>query len=84
MRESAQQRNSRIANDDTGAHSAFGHAQDFFSGLATYSIKPTIGGFSVCEMTPRGQVSGWAKTQAKAEAMVQEWKNKQVKNGYTK
>ena len=83
--ESTTQRNSRIANEDAGAHSAFNHAIDFFRGLATYEITPSIGtSFSYKQITPRGQLSGWAKTYEEAVAEVEALKNADNCNGYTR
>jgi hypothetical protein len=82
--ESTTQRNSRIASEDSGAHSAYYHAQDFFNGLATYSIEPSHNGFSVYERTPRGQLCTSAKTMEEAQATIESWKNTELKNGYRK
>jgi hypothetical protein len=83
--ESTAQRNSRIASEDSGAHSAYAHAQDFFNGLATYSIEPSkTGGFLVYERTPRGQLCTSAKTMEEAQAKIESWKNTDLKNGYRK
>ena len=83
--ESTEQRKSRIASEDSGAHSAYYHAQDFFNGLATYSIEPNgMRGFSVCEHTPRGQLCTSAKTMEEAQAQIESWKNTELKNGYRK
>lgn len=83
--ESTAQRNSRIASEDAGAHSAYYHAQDFFNGLATYSIEPNgRGGFLVYERTPRGQLCTSAKTTKEAQAEIESWKNTELKNGYRK
>jgi hypothetical protein len=85
MKETTQQRNSRIANDDLTAHSAFNHAIDFFRGLATYEITPSFGtSFGYKQVTPRGQLSGWAKTYEEAVAKVEELKNAENCNGYTR
>lgn len=83
MRETTEQRNSRIANEDAGAHSAFNHAIDFFRGLATYEITQNKNGsFSYKQTTPRGQLSGWAKTYEDAVAEVEDLKNSDICNGY--
>lgn len=83
--ENTQQRNSRIANEDAGAHSAFNHAIDFFRGLATYEITPSFGtSFGYKQVTPRGQLSGWAKTYEEAVAKVEELKNADLCNGYSR
>jgi hypothetical protein len=82
--ESTAQRTSRIASEDRGAHSAYAHAQDFFSGLATYSIEPNHNGFYVYERTPHGQLCTSAKTTEEAQAKIEFWKNTELKNGYRK
>jgi hypothetical protein len=82
--ESTAQRTSRIASEDAGAHSAYAHAKDFFNGLATYSIEPSHNGFSVCEITPHGQLCTSAKTMEEAQAEIESWKNTDLKNGYPK
>jgi hypothetical protein len=85
MRETTEQRTSRIAHDDAAAHSEYDHAQDFFNGLATYSIESNgRGGFLVFERTPHGQLCGSAKTMETAQEMVESMKNTQLKNGYRK
>ena len=81
--ETTAQRKSRITQDDFAADSAFGHAKDFFNGLATYEITPSSDtSFSVAQITPNGQVSGWAKDYDAALAMVEEWKSATLCNGY--
>ena len=82
--ESTAQRTSRIKSDDAGAHSAFAHAQDFYDGLATYSIEPSGTSFLVYERTPNGQLSGFARTLELAHAKIEAWKNDDLKNGYRK
>jgi len=82
--ESTAQRTSRIASEDAGAHSAYAHAQDFFNGLATYSIEPKTNGFYVYERTPHGQLCTSAKTTEEAQAIIESWKNTKLKNGYRK
>jgi hypothetical protein len=85
MKENTQQRTSRIAFEDAGAHSARAHAQDFFNGLATYEITPSkLNGFFVFEKTPHGQTCGSVDTEEQAQAMIQSWKNQTVKGGYSK
>lgn len=81
--ETTLQRKSRINGDDLAANSQFNHAKDFFAGLATYEITPSFGtSFSVTQITPRGQVSGWAKDYDAALAQVEEWKTATLCNGY--
>jgi len=82
--ESTAQRTSRIKSDDAAAHSAFAHAQDFYDGLATYSIEPSGTSFLVYERTPNGQLSGFARTLELAHAKIEAWKNDDLKNGYRK
>jgi hypothetical protein len=83
--ESTAQRTSRIASEDAGAHSEYNHAQDFFNGLATYSIESNgRGGFLVYERTPSGQLCTSAKTMEEAQAEIESWKNTELKNGYRK
>jgi len=83
--ESTSQRNSRIDHDNSMAHSAFNHAIDFFRGLATYEITPSYGtSFGYKQITPRGQLSGWAKTYEEAVAKVEALKNAENCNGYTR
>ena len=83
--ESTAQRNSRIAHDDSMAHSAFNHAIDFFRGLATYEITQNpSGSCSVVQKTPRGQLSGYARTYENAIAKIEDWKNAENCNGYTR
>ena len=82
--ESTTQRTSRIKSDDASAHSAYAHAQDFYDGLATYSIEPDCSGFTVYERTPNGQLSGFARTLELAHAKIEAWKNDDLKNGYRK
>ena len=82
--ESIAQRTSRIKSDDAAAHSAFAHAQDFYDGLATYSIEPSGTSFLVYERTPNGQLSGFARTLELAHAKIEAWKNDDLKNGYRK
>jgi len=82
--ESTAQRTSRIASEDRGAHSAYAHAQDFFNGLATYSIEPSNNGFLIYERTPHGQLCTSAKTMEDAKAKIKFWKNDELKNGYRK
>ena len=84
MRETTAQRTSRITSEDAGAHSAYAHAQDFFNGLATYSIEPKTNGFYVYERTPHGQLCTSAKTTEEAQAIIESWKNTELKNGYRK
>ena len=81
--ETTAQRNSKVNADDLAAHSEYKHAQDFFAGLATYEITPSFGkSFSVAQITPSGQVSGWAKDYDAALAQVEEWKAATLCNGY--
>ena len=82
--ESTAQRTSRIASEDRGAHSAYAHAQDFFNGLATYSIEPSTNGFLIYERTPHGQLCTSAKTMEDAQAKIEFWNNDELKNGYRK
>ena len=82
--ESTAQRTSRIKSDDAGAHTAYAHAQDFYDGLATYSIEPDCSGFLVYERTPNGQLCGSARTLELAHAKIEAWKNDDLKNGYKK
>ena len=83
--ESTAQRTSRIASEDAGAHSAYAHAQDFFNGLATYSIEPIkMNSFYVFERTPHGQLCTSVKTMEEAQAQIESWKNTELKNGYRK
>ena len=82
--ESTAQRTSRIKSDDAAAHSAFAHAQDFYDGLATYSIEPSGTSFLVYERTPNGQLCGSANTLEEAQAKIEAWKNDDLKNGYRK
>jgi hypothetical protein len=81
--ETTAQRKSRINGDDLAAHNEYNHAKDFFAGLATYEITPSFGkSFSVSQITPSGQVSGWAKDYDAALAQVEEWKAANLCNGY--
>ena len=82
--ESIAQRTSRIKSDDAAAHSAYAHAQDFYDGLATYSIEPSGTSFLVYERTPNGQLCGSANTLEQAQAKIEGWKNDELKNGYKK
>ena len=83
--ETTAQRNSRIANEDAGAHSAFNHAIDFFKGLATYEIMPSrMSGFYVFQKTPHGQLCTDVKTIEEAEAKIEDWKSADNCNGYTR
>ena len=82
--ESTAQRISRIKSDDAGAHSAFAHAQDFYDGLATYSIEPSGTSFLVYERTPNDQLCTSANTLEIAQAKIEAWKNDDLKNGYRK
>ena len=83
--ETTAQRNSRIANEDAGAHTAYAHAQDFFNGLATYHIEPQKSGwFWVYVNTPHGRTTTSAKTQEEAEAIIAEWKADTHFAGYPK
>jgi len=82
--ESIAQRTSRIKSDDASAHSAYAHAQDFYDGLATYSIEPSGTSFLVYERTPNGQLCGSANTLEIAHAKIEAWKNDDLKNGYRK
>jgi hypothetical protein len=82
--ESTAQRTSRIKSDDASAHSAYAHAQDFYDGLATYSIEPSGTSFLVYERTPNGQLCGSARTLELAQAKIEAWKNDDLKNGYRK
>ena len=83
--ETTAQRNSRIANEDAGAHTAYAHAQDFFNGLATYHIEPKKDGwFWVYVNTPHGRTTASAKTLEKAEAIIAEWKSDTIFAGYPK
>jgi hypothetical protein len=83
--ESTAQRKSRIEHDDATAHSAFNHAIDFFRGLATYEITPSFGkSFGYKQITPRGQLSGWAQTYEEAVEKVEALKNAEICNGYTR
>jgi hypothetical protein len=85
MRETTAQRKSRIENDDAMAHSAFNHAIDFFRGLATYEITPSFGdSFGYKQVTPRGQLSGWAKTYEEAVAKIEKMKAADICNGYSR
>jgi hypothetical protein len=83
--ESTAQRNSRIANEDAGAHSAYAHSKDFFNGLATYKItedKPNW--FTVYVNTPHGRTTTNARSLEEAEAIVADWKSSEVFAGYPK
>ena len=81
--ETTAQRKSRINGDDLAAHNEYNHAKDFFAGLATYEITPSFGtSFFVAQITPSGQVSGWAKDYEAALAQVEEWKSASLCNGY--
>ena len=81
--ETTTQRNSRVSADDLAAHNEYKHAQDFFAGLATYEITPSFGkSFSVVQITPHGQLSGWAKDYETALAQVEEWKTATLCAGY--
>ena len=81
--ETTAQRKSRINGDDLAAHNEYNHAKDFFAGLATYEITPSFGtSFSVAQITPSGQISGWAKDYDAALAQVEEWKAANLCNGY--
>ena len=82
--ETTAQRTSRIKSDDASAHSAYAHAQDFYDGLATYSIEPSGTSFLVYERTPNGQLCGSANTLEIAQAKIEAWKNDDLKNGYKK
>lgn len=83
--ESTAQRNSRIAQDDSMAHSAFNHAIDFFRGLATYEIKQEpSGSFNVIQKTPRGQLTGYARSYEDAVKKLEDWKNSDLCNGYSR
>lgn len=85
MRETLEQRNSRIASEDAAAHSAYQHAKDFFNGLATYEIEPSKnGGFFVFQRTPHGQRCGDTKTLEQAEQKIAEWKADDVCCGYSR
>ena len=84
MRETTEQRNSRIAHEDAGAHRAYKHAEDFFNGLATYEIEKFSTGYLVYQRTPHGQVCGSAKTVEEAESMIEEWKNDTICCGYSR
>jgi hypothetical protein len=85
MRETTQQRTSRIANEDWAADNAYNHAQDFFNGLATYHIEPQeCGWFWVYVNTPHGRTTASAKTLEKAEAIIAEWKAETHFAGYPK
>jgi hypothetical protein len=85
MKENTQQRTSRIAFEDAGAHSDYEHAQDFFNGLATYEITPSgLKGFFVIERTPHGQTCASVDLMEQALAKIEEWKNQTVKRGYSK
>lgn len=81
--ETTAQRKSRINGDDLAANNEYNHAKDFFAGLAIYEITPSFGkSFSVAQITPSGQVSGWAKDYDAALAQVEEWKAASLCNGY--
>ena len=81
--ETTAQRKSRINGDDLAANNQYNHAKDFFAGLATYEITPSFDkSFSVAQITPSGQVSGWAKDYDAALAQVEEWKAATLCNGY--
>ena len=81
--ETTAQRKSRINGDDLAAHNEHNHAKDFFAGLAIYEITPSFGtSFSVAQITPSGQLSGWAKDYDAALAQVEEWKAATLCNGY--
>ena len=82
--ESTAQRNTRIAFEDAGAHSAYAHSKDFFNGLATYEIEPKTNGFYVYVRTPHGQTCTTAKTTEEAEAIIAEWKADTHFGGYSK
>ena len=83
--ETTAQRNSRIAQDDSAAHSAFDHAKDFFNGLASYEISPSFGSsFSVVQKTPHGQRSTSAKNLEDALLQIEEWANSDICVGYSR
>ena len=83
--ETTAQRNSRIAHDDSMAHTAMNHAIDFFNGLATYEITQNpSGSCSVVQKTPRGQLSGWARNYESALAKVEQMKNDDICCGYSR
>jgi len=83
--ESTAQRNSRIANEDADAHSAYKHSEDFFNGLATYKIDVAKNGWiSVYVDTPHGRTTASAKSIEEAEAKIAEWKTDTIFAGYPK
>jgi predicted RNase H-like HicB family nuclease len=83
--ETTAQRNSRIANEDAGAHSAYAHSKDFWNGLATYHIeKQNNGWYSVYVNTPHGRTTSSAKTLEEAEAKIADWKADTHFAGYPK
>ena len=83
--ESTAQRNSRIANEDAAAHTAYAHSQDFFNGLATYNIiQVSPNWFTVYVETPHGRSTTNAKTLEQAEATIEKWKSSTVFDGYPK
>jgi hypothetical protein len=83
--ESTAQRNSRIANEDSAAHTAYQHSEDFFNGLATYKIKEDKPNwFTVYVDTPHGRTTTNAKSLEEAEAIVADWKSSTVFAGYPK
>ena len=83
--ETTAQRNSRIANEDSGAHTAYKHSRDFFNGLATYKIQVLESGrFSVYVETPSGRTTTSAKSIEEAEAIIAEWKTDTIFAGYPK
>ena len=83
--ESTAQRKSRIESEDSAAHSAYAHSQDFYNGLATYNITQEKNGwFTVYVDTPHGRTTTNRKTLEEAEAVIADWKADLCFAGYPK
>ena len=85
MRETTEQRKSRIESEDSAAHSAYAHSKDFYNGLATYHIEQQKNGwYCVYVDTPHGRTTTSAKTLEDAENTIAEWKADLCFAGYPK
>jgi hypothetical protein len=73
MRESFEQRNSRIADEDAAMSRSFRHAEEVKSGRVTFIVEPALGTrWSVDEQSSEGRChySGWFASKEDAEQFV--------------
>ena len=72
MRESFEQRNSRIASEDADMSRSFRHAEEVKAGRVTFIVEPSFSRWSVDEQSSEGRChySGWFASKEEAEQFV--------------